>query len=174
MHQTAAKLAFACGKWHQSSSIFIEQSYPQFPEFGCFSIFFPRRKIFRQDKNPGFFAFKLSNTGQGPLPIPMNFLSTTFFPHIPLGFQTYLDVYIGADDKSLTDSLIGPVDKMDPAVEKKMESNETIIRTIISSYCRSRNFHRRIFSQIWLKQTFHEFLILSLSKEICNLHRVDH
>ena len=104
----------------------------------------------------------------------MNFLSTTFFPHIPLGFQTYLDVYIGAEDKSLTDSLIGPVDKIDPAVEKKMEKNETIIRTIISSYCRSRNFQRRIFSQIWLKQTFREFLFSSLCKGSCNLYRVDH
>ena len=44
---------------------------------------------------------------------------------LPLGIPTYLDEYIGADDKSLTDSLIGPVDKIDPAVRKK-ERNETI------------------------------------------------
>ena len=40
--------------------------------------------------------------------------------------------------------------------------------------CVSRNFRRKIFSQIWLRQTFREFLFSWLSKRSCILHRVDH
>ena len=40
-------------------------------------------------------------------------------------------------------------------------------------YCISRNFRRKTFSQIWLRQTFREFLFSQLSKGVANLHRVD-
>ena len=41
-------------------------------------------------------------------------------------------------------------------------------------YCISRNFRGKIFSGIWLKQTFRESLFLQLFKRSCNLHIVDH
>ena len=42
-------------------------------------------------------------------------------------------------------------------------------RFISSKYCTSRNFRGKIFSRIWLRQTFREFLFSRLSKGSCKL-----